>query len=59
MGSFNDKRDSAILQFYARGWTYQRIAERYGLSTARINQIIAGSKQQLTRGIKRRGRKAA
>ena len=43
------KRDEAIFTFYMRGWTYQRIADRYGLSLARVNQIIANQ-----RGTKRK-----
>jgi DNA-binding NarL/FixJ family response regulator len=38
------KRNDAIFAFYCRGWSHQRIAERYGLSTARINQIIMAMK---------------
>lgn len=35
------KRDETIRSLYARGWTYKRIADRYGLSTPRIYQILA------------------
>jgi DNA-binding transcriptional regulator LsrR (DeoR family) len=38
------KRNDALFAFYCRGWSHQRIAERYGLSTARINQIIMAMK---------------
>jgi DNA-directed RNA polymerase specialized sigma24 family protein len=41
----NPKRDTAILAFWLRGWTYQRIADRYGLSMARVNQIIAEQRE--------------
>jgi Mor family transcriptional regulator len=38
------KRDTAIFNFWLRGWTYQQIADRYDLSIARVNQIIASQK---------------
>jgi Mor family transcriptional regulator len=38
------KRDAAIFVFWQRGWTYERIAKRYGLTVSRINQIIAAQK---------------
>jgi hypothetical protein len=40
----NEKRDATIFKLWQRGWTYQRIAERYGVTTHRINQIIADQK---------------
>jgi Mor family transcriptional regulator len=36
----NDKRDATILKLWQRGWTYQRIADRYELSISRVTQII-------------------
>jgi transcriptional regulator with XRE-family HTH domain len=42
----NIKRDEAIFAFYCRGWTYKRIAERYGLSMARVNQIISAKRRE-------------
>jgi Mor family transcriptional regulator len=35
------KRDESIVALYERGWTYQRIADRYGLTSGRIFQILA------------------
>jgi DNA-binding CsgD family transcriptional regulator len=40
----NEARDFTIFKLWARGWTYKRIADRYGLTTHRINQIIADQK---------------
>jgi Mor family transcriptional regulator len=37
-------RDATIFKLWLRGWTYQRIADRYNLTTHRINQIIAAQK---------------
>jgi transcriptional regulator with XRE-family HTH domain len=36
----NDQRDETIKRLRERGWSHNRLAERYGLSTARINQIL-------------------
>jgi transcriptional regulator with XRE-family HTH domain len=36
----NEKRNETIRRLRERGWSYIRLAERYGLSTARINQIL-------------------
>jgi Mor family transcriptional regulator len=38
------KRDATIFTLWLRGWTYQRIADRYDLTISRINQIIAAQK---------------
>jgi hypothetical protein len=48
----NETRDAAIFKLWQRGrngntmprWTYERIAARYGVTTHRINQIIADQK---------------
>jgi uncharacterized protein YjcR len=40
----NEKRDATIFKLWLRGWTYQRIADRYGVTIHRINQIIAEQK---------------
>jgi uncharacterized protein (DUF433 family) len=45
----NPVRDAAIVNFRARGWTHKKIATRYGLSAARINQILAASRQRRKR----------
>jgi Mor family transcriptional regulator len=39
-----EKRNETIFTLWLRGWTYKRIADRYGLTTHRINQIIAAQK---------------
>jgi uncharacterized protein YjcR len=36
-----EKRNETIGKLWERGWKYKRIAERYGLSVASINKIIA------------------
>jgi hypothetical protein len=39
----NEKRDETIRRLRERNrkvWSHNRLAERYGLSTARINQIL-------------------
>lgn len=38
------KRDERIVKWRERGWTQDRIAEREGLSTARIKQILETNK---------------
>jgi Mor family transcriptional regulator len=40
----NEKRDATIFKLWLRGWTYQRIADRYNRTTHRINQIISEQK---------------
>jgi DNA-directed RNA polymerase sigma subunit (sigma70/sigma32) len=48
----NETRDAAIFRLWQRGrngntmprWTYQRIGDRYNLTTHRINQIIPEQK---------------
>jgi DNA-binding CsgD family transcriptional regulator len=41
----NPTRDATILRLWLRGWTYQRIADRYGLTVHRINQIIRAQRE--------------
>jgi uncharacterized protein YjcR len=42
----NPSRDATIFRLWLRGWTYKRIADRYGLSVARVNQIIAAQRRE-------------
>lgn len=35
------KRNEQILRFADRGWTQDRIAQRYGLTQARVCQILS------------------
>jgi Mor family transcriptional regulator len=39
-----ETRNATIFKLWQRGWTYQRIAARYDLTTHRINQISAEQK---------------
>lgn len=34
------KRNEQIIKFRDRGWTFQRIADRYGITAARVHQIV-------------------
>jgi uncharacterized protein YjcR len=35
-----DQRNATIVKLWLRGWKYQRIADRYGLSVAMVNKVI-------------------
>jgi Mor family transcriptional regulator len=41
----NETRDATIFKLWLRGWSYQRMADRYSLTIHRINQIVAEQKQ--------------
>jgi Mor family transcriptional regulator len=43
----NEKRDATIFKLWLRGWTYQRMSDRYGLSISRITQIIAARRASI------------
>ena len=38
--SFNKERAQSMLRFRERGWTLQRIADKYGMSRQRVHQIL-------------------
>jgi hypothetical protein len=39
----HDARNRDIYRLHKDGWTMQRIADRYGLTRARIQQIVAAT----------------
>lgn len=45
-----EKRKKQMIRLYKGGMSYQKIADKYGLSYQRVQQICGGSKENLFRG---------
>jgi DNA-directed RNA polymerase specialized sigma24 family protein len=54
----NPKRNAQIVRYRERDWTYQRIADKVGCSTAWVNVVLANARKA-ARQTARRRRKAA
>jgi len=39
-----ERRRDSMLKYRARGWTVQKIADKYGISKQRVSQILNGQR---------------